>query len=43
MYIIKSWEINCVKNGKVVSVLKKGDNFGQKAILKENRRTLDYC
>ena len=41
MYIIKSGEINCVKNGKVVRVLKKGDNFGQKAILEGNRRTLD--
>ena len=41
MYIIKSGEVNCIKNGKVIRVLKKGDNFGQKAILEENRRTLD--
>ncbi len=26
---------------KSCCVLKKGDNFGQRAILKENRRTLD--
>lgn len=41
MYIIKKGEVNCVKNEKVVRVLKKGDNFGQKAILTENKRSLD--
>ena len=41
MYIIQSGEVNCVKNNKIIRTLKKGDNFGQKAILEENRRTLD--
>ena len=41
MYIIKEGEVNCIKNEKVVRVLKKGDNFGQKAILTENKRSLD--
>ena len=41
MYIIKKGEVNCVKKDKVVRVLKKGDNFGQKAILTENKRSLD--
>ena len=42
MYIIKHGEVNCVKQGHVIRVLKKGDNFGQKAIINENnRRSLD--
>ena len=41
MYIIKQGEVNCVKNGKIIRTLVKGDNFGQKALLEGNRRTLD--
>ena len=39
MYIIKKGEVNCVKNGKIIRTLVKGDNFGQKALLEGNRRT----
>ena len=41
MYIIKEGEIECIKNDKVVRVLKKGDNFGQKALLENSLRSLD--
>jgi cGMP-dependent protein kinase len=41
MYIIKEGEVNCVKNGKIIRTLVKGENFGQKALLEGNRRTLD--
>jgi len=41
MYIIKKGEVNCVKNNKIIRTLVKGDNFGQKALLEGNRRTLD--
>ena len=41
MYIVKKGEVNCMKNKKVVRVLKRGDNFGQKAILLGNKRSLD--
>ena len=42
MYIVKDGEIECLKGEKVIRILKKGDNFGQKAILeKEGIRSLD--
>ena len=41
MYIIKEGEVDCVKNEKIIRTLVKGDNFGQKALLEGNRRTLD--
>ena len=41
MYIIKEGEVECVKGDKVIRVLKQGDNFGQKAILEEGKRSLD--
>ena len=41
MYIIKEGEVCCKKNGKIVRILKKGENFGQKAILFDNKRTMD--
>ena len=41
MYIIKEGEIECIKNDKVVRILKQGDNFGQKALLEGNKRSLD--
>ena len=39
MYIIKEGEIECIKGDKVVRVLKKGDNFGQKALLEDAKRS----
>ena len=41
MYIIKEGEVNCIKNDQIIRTLKKGDNFGQKAILEETKRSLD--
>ena len=41
MYIIKEGEVECIKGDKVIRILKKGDNFGQKAILEEGKRSLD--
>ena len=41
MYIIKDGEVECIKGDKVIRVLKKGDNFGQKALLEGDKRSLD--
>ena len=41
MYIIKDGEIECIKGDKVIRTLKKGDNFGQKALLEGDIRSLD--
>ena len=41
MYIVKDGEIECLKGDKVIRTLKTGDNFGQKAILEEGKRSLD--
>ena len=41
MYIIKEGEVECIKGDKVVRILKKGDNFGQKALLEGDKRSLD--
>jgi cGMP-dependent protein kinase len=41
MYIIKEGEVCCKKNGKFIRILKEGENFGQKAILFDNKRTMD--
>ena len=41
IYIVKEGEVNCIKNDKIIRTLKKGDNFGQKAILEETKRSLD--
>ena len=41
MYIIKEGEVECIKKDKVVRVLKQGDNFGQKALLENAKRSLD--
>ena len=41
MYIIKEGEVCCKKKGKIVRILKQGENFGQKAILFDNKRTMD--
>ena len=41
MYIIKEGEVECIKKDKVIRVLKQGDNFGQKALLENAKRSLD--
>ena len=41
MYIIKDGEVECFKGDKVIRTLKKGDNFGQKALLEDGIRSLD--
>jgi len=41
MYIIKEGEVECIKGDKVVRILKQGDNFGQKALLEGDKRSLD--
>ena len=41
MYIIKEGEVECIKGDTVIRVLKQGDNFGQKALLEEDKRSLD--
>ena len=41
MYIIKDGEVECMKNGIIIRTLKKGDNFGQKALLEGGVRSLD--
>jgi cGMP-dependent protein kinase len=41
MYIIKDGEVECLKGDKVIRVLKKGENFGQKALLEDGIRSLD--
>ena len=41
MYIIKDGEVECIKGDKVIRTLKKGDNFGQKALLEGDIRSLD--
>ena len=41
MYIIKEGEVECIKGDKVIRVLKQGDNFGQRALLEGDKRSLD--
>ena len=41
MYIIKDGEVECIKDDKIIRTLKKGDNFGQKALLEGDIRSLD--
>jgi cGMP-dependent protein kinase len=41
MYIIKDGEVECLKGEKVIRTLKKGENFGQKALLEDGIRSLD--
>ncbi len=41
LYIIKDGEVECIKGDKVIRILKKGDNFGQKALLEGDKRSLD--
>jgi len=41
MFIIKEGEVDCIKGDKVIRTLKQGDNFGQKALLEGDKRSLD--
>ena len=41
LYIIKDGEVECLKGETVIRILKKGDNFGQKALLEGDLRSLD--
>ena len=41
LYIIKEGEVECIKGEKIIRTLKAGDNFGQKALLNNDRRSLD--
>ena len=41
LYIIKEGEVECSKKGKVIRILKQGDNFGERGILIDSNRTLD--
>ena len=40
MFIIKEGEVECIKGDRIVRTLQKGDNFGQKALLEGDKRTL---
>ena len=41
LYIIKDGEVECLKGENIIRILKKGDNFGQKALLEGDVRSLD--
>jgi cGMP-dependent protein kinase len=41
LYIVKEGEVNCIRNGNIIRTLKHGDNFGERAILVESKRSLD--
>jgi cGMP-dependent protein kinase len=41
IYIIKEGEVNCVKNGVVIRTLKEGENFGERSIFVNAKRSLD--
>ena len=41
IYIIKEGEVNCVKNGTVIRTLKEGENFGERSIFVNAKRSLD--
>lgn len=41
MFIIKEGTVSCIKNGRIVRVLNKGDHFGEISILTDSKRTLD--
>ena len=41
LYIIKDGEVECLKGETCIRILKKGDNFGQKALLEGDVRSLD--
>lgn len=41
LYIVKEGEVNCTLNNKVVRILKKGNNFGERSVLVDSTRSLD--
>ena len=42
LYIIKSGLVDCIDdNGVIIRTLKEGDNFGERSILSDTKRTLD--
>jgi CRP-like cAMP-binding protein len=41
LYIIKEGEVLCSSKGQEIRTLKKGDHFGEKALLLECPRTMD--
>jgi len=41
LYIVKEGEVNCVSKGKTMITLKRGDYFGEKAVLLDSTRTMD--
>ena len=41
IYIIKEGEVNCVKEGRIIRTLSKGENFGERSIFLDSTRSLD--
>ena len=41
IYIIKEGEVNCVKNDIIIRTLKEGENFGERSIFVNAKRSLD--
>ena len=41
IYIIKEGEVNCVKNGRIIRILFKGDYFGEMSLFVDCKRSLD--
>ena len=41
IYIIKEGEVNCVKKGVIIRTLSKGENFGERSIFVNAKRSLD--
>ena len=41
IYIVKSGEVNCIRDGKIIRTLKHGENFGERSILIDSKRTMD--
>ena len=41
IYIIKEGEVNCVKEGRIIRTLSKGENFGERSIFLDTKRSLD--
>ena len=41
IYIIKEGEVNFIKDGKIIRTLKEGENFGERSIFLDPKRSLD--
>ncbi len=41
IYIIKEGEVNFIKDGRIIRTLKEGENFGERSIFLNARRSLD--